>query len=101
MKKITDLRLNQCRYPIGDDGGSHRFCGDLTPEGKPYCTMHHKLAYKRKPASLRYMQSLLNREALGYVPAQPVARTDRLDVEIDVWLQINRTIGEIDDDDDA
>lgn len=47
-QKITllDLKLNSCRWPIGDpsDDDFH-FCGADTVTGKPYCSEHCKIAY--------------------------------------------------------
>ena len=47
-KNITlmDLKLNSCRWPIGDpsDDDFH-FCGADTVTGKPYCSEHCKIAY--------------------------------------------------------
>ena len=41
-----DLKLNSCRWPIGDpkDEDFH-FCGADTVTGKPYCSEHCKIAY--------------------------------------------------------
>ena len=43
---ILDLKLNTCRWPIGDptDADFH-FCGENTVVGKPYCAKHCALAY--------------------------------------------------------
>ena len=43
---IMDLKLNTCRWPIGDpmDEDFH-FCGKNTAMGKPYCDEHCKMAY--------------------------------------------------------
>ena len=43
---ILDLKLNTCRWPIGDptDPDFH-FCGENTVIGKPYCTKHCEQAY--------------------------------------------------------
>lgn len=43
---IMDLKLNTCRWPIGDpvDEDFH-FCGKNTVMGKPYCAEHCKMAY--------------------------------------------------------
>ena len=47
-QKVTllDLKLNSCRWPIGDpkDDDFH-FCGADTVTGKPYCSEHCKIAY--------------------------------------------------------
>ena len=43
---ILDLKLNTCRWPIGDptDEDFH-FCGENTVMGKPYCAKHCAEAY--------------------------------------------------------
>ena len=43
---IMDLKLNTCRWPIGDpmDADFH-FCGKNTVMGKPYCEEHCAMAY--------------------------------------------------------
>lgn len=43
---LLELKLNSCRWPIGDpkDADFH-FCGADTVTGKPYCEEHCKLAY--------------------------------------------------------
>jgi len=43
---ILDLKLNTCRWPIGEptDPDFH-FCGENTVVGKPYCSKHCALAY--------------------------------------------------------
>ena len=43
---IMDLKLNTCRWPIGDptDEDFH-FCGKNTVMGKPYCAEHCAMAY--------------------------------------------------------
>ncbi len=43
---IMELKLNTCRWPIGDptDDDFH-FCGKNTATGKPYCAEHCAMAY--------------------------------------------------------
>lgn len=42
---VMTISAHQCRWPIGDPGAAEfTFCGDRTPEGKPYCATHHKRA---------------------------------------------------------
>ena len=43
---IMELKLNTCRWPIGDptDDDFH-FCGKNTATGKPYCAEHCTMAY--------------------------------------------------------
>jgi len=43
---IMELKLNTCRWPIGDpmDEDFH-FCGKNTVMGKPYCSEHCEMAY--------------------------------------------------------
>lgn len=43
---LMDLRINSCRWPIGDPKEPHfHFCGADTALGKPYCPAHCKIAY--------------------------------------------------------
>ncbi|MBQ4472179.1 MAG: global cell cycle regulator GcrA-like protein [Alphaproteobacteria bacterium] len=43
---IMELKLNTCRWPIGDptDDDFH-FCGATTVAGKPYCAEHCAMAF--------------------------------------------------------
>lgn len=37
-----------CQWPIGHPGSPEfRFCGDTAVQGKPYCTNHCQVAYRR------------------------------------------------------
>lgn len=43
---IMELKLNTCRWPIGDPmEEDFHFCGKNTVMGKPYCAEHCKMAY--------------------------------------------------------
>ena len=43
---IMELKLNTCRWPIGDPTeGDFHFCGKNTVMGKPYCAEHCAMAY--------------------------------------------------------
>jgi len=43
---IMELKLNTCRWPIGDPTEpDFHFCGKNTVMGKPYCHEHCALAY--------------------------------------------------------
>lgn len=43
---LTDLKLNTCRWPIGDPTDEDFcFCGQQTVVGKPYCLKHCQEAY--------------------------------------------------------
>ena len=44
--RLIDLRLNTCRWPIGDPReDDFHFCGEQTVTGKPYCLKHCQEAY--------------------------------------------------------
>ena len=44
--RIDDLKLNTCRWPIGEPTDSDfHFCGENTVMGKPYCAKHCAIAY--------------------------------------------------------
>jgi hypothetical protein len=47
VRLITELRDNQCRWPVSEtEAGSHFFCARLTSNPKrSYCDKHHALAY--------------------------------------------------------
>ena len=46
MKTITDLRLKECRWPVGQHEGRHIFCAEATPDpAASYCPHHHSIAY--------------------------------------------------------
>ena len=43
---LTDLKMNTCRWPIGDPKDEDFcFCGQQTVMGKPYCLKHCQEAY--------------------------------------------------------
>ncbi len=43
---LMDLKLNTCRWPIGDpQDDDFCFCGKTTVTGKPYCLEHCQEAY--------------------------------------------------------
>lgn len=43
---LMDLKINSCRWPIGDPKDKDfRFCGKTAITGKPYCPEHCKIAY--------------------------------------------------------
>ena len=43
---LMDLKLNTCRWPIGDPKDENFcFCGKQTVTGKPYCQQHCQEAY--------------------------------------------------------
>ena len=43
---IMELKLNTCRWPIGDPTEEDfHFCGKNTVIGKPYCEEHCAMAY--------------------------------------------------------
>lgn len=47
---ITDLRLNQCRYPVTPDNAPrHFFCGEpVEHEKSPYCPEHAARCFDRR-----------------------------------------------------
>ena len=47
--KMFHLKIKGCRWPFGDPGTDEfHFCGALQEIGKPYCTDHCMLAYRKK-----------------------------------------------------
>lgn len=48
--EMSNLKPNQCRWPIGDPDSEHfHFCGETVFVGKPYCYEHCKQAYQFAP----------------------------------------------------
>lgn len=47
-KTITDLRIAECRWPMGRDASArHVFCAQPTPSrDHSYCPHHHAIAYE-------------------------------------------------------
>ncbi len=44
---IMELNSHTCRWPIVKIGAEDfRYCGNRTVQGKPYCVLHCKKAYK-------------------------------------------------------
>ncbi|WGD56228.1 GcrA family cell cycle regulator [Bradyrhizobium sp. CB1650] len=44
---LMDLGENRCRWPISTPGADDFcFCGNVAPDGQPYCTGHSRLAYR-------------------------------------------------------
>ena len=69
-----DLKLNSCRWPIGDpkDADFH-FCGKDTVTGKPYCSEHCKIAY----TSLKELANQNKKDAIMIdAPAEPVSEKE-------------------------
>lgn len=98
MKRITALKMDDCRYPVGEDEGGHLFCGASAPGKSAYCTHHHGIAYVRRPMRRNVLAAFLAREACGYAPTPTVTTAQRLDVPVDVWMA---ACMELEDDDDA
>ena len=47
--KMFHLKIKGCRWPFGDPGTDEfHFCGARQEIGKPYCTDHCMLAYRKK-----------------------------------------------------
>lgn len=43
---ISDLAPGVCKYPIGDPlAADFTFCGDVCDVARPYCELHHRVAY--------------------------------------------------------
>jgi hypothetical protein len=51
MKRLLDLNLEECRWPVPLQGPNSRlFCAERTPKrGLPYCETHMRYAYQRAP----------------------------------------------------
>lgn len=48
---IFKLRPHSCRWPFGDPARTDfRFCGDVALPDRPYCTDHHRIAYRQPEA---------------------------------------------------
>jgi GcrA cell cycle regulator len=44
---LLELSENRCRWPISTPGAEDFcFCGNVTPDGQPYCPGHRRLAYR-------------------------------------------------------
>ncbi len=43
---LVDLRINQCRWPVGDRDGSQTFCASPCTSGIPWCGAHQLRAYQ-------------------------------------------------------
>ncbi len=66
---LMDLRINSCRWPIGDlkDPDFH-FCGKECQTGKPYCSEHCKIAYTSlKELTLQNAKNKKDRSTLTIV----------------------------------
>src|SRR5690606_7483878 len=59
---LMDLTLTTCRWPTGQVGGEHRFCGHPAPAdpGKPYCEAHTAAAEGPGTRSERAAADLVN-----------------------------------------
>ena len=84
------LGHNECRFAVTPhDAREHLFCGEVTPDDKPYCTHHQKICgkgYGVSPESLERMiywreDTIIRNEAgesaTGYAP-----NTAPVDVEV-------------------
>lgn len=46
IKDITNLKINECRWPEGHPGDpAFFFCAAMVKENKPYCEVHYAIAY--------------------------------------------------------
>ncbi|WP_456620211.1 MULTISPECIES: GcrA family cell cycle regulator [unclassified Bradyrhizobium] len=44
---LLELSENRCRWPISTPGAEDFcFCGNIAPDGQPYCAGHSRLAYR-------------------------------------------------------
>jgi hypothetical protein len=43
---LFDLRINQCRWPVGERNGAQTFCGAECKPGRAWCDGHHLRAYQ-------------------------------------------------------
>jgi hypothetical protein len=57
MKRLLDLKLGECRWPVPLKGPNSRlFCAKPTPRrGLPYCETHMRCAYQRAPLGNRWL----------------------------------------------
>lgn len=89
QKKVSlmDLKLNSCRWPIGDpkDEDFH-FCGAGTVTGKPYCSEHCKIAY----TSLKEL-TLQNAKAKKEKEEELKLVTDEENDEDEAYVDIKET----------
>jgi GcrA cell cycle regulator len=53
LRTLVELNEKTCRWPIGDRGPDHLFCGGLPEEGRPYCPGHCSFAYQPEKPRLR------------------------------------------------
>ena len=44
MKRILELGVNECRWPIAEDRTGHLFCSHRTPDGQSYCPDHKAMS---------------------------------------------------------
>jgi GcrA cell cycle regulator len=48
---LLELTENRCRWPISTPGADDFcFCGNVSPDGQPYCPGHSRLAYRSRLA---------------------------------------------------
>ena len=53
-KKLADLELEDCRFPVDrEDGNGFGFCALDAVPGKPYCLEHCQRAYQAQPVPSR------------------------------------------------
>ena len=50
---LLQLEPHMCRWPTGQDGGAHRFCGHQKRDEGPYCAKHAALAYIPAPKRIK------------------------------------------------
>lgn len=92
--------MDDCRFPVGEDGGGHLFCGDAAPGKSSYCPHHHGIAYVRRPIRRAVMAAFLAKAAEGYAPTPTVPPSQRRDIAVDVWMEVSTDISETGDCDD-
>ena len=92
--------MDDCRFPVDEDAGGHLFCGEAAPGKSAYCAHHHGIAYVKRPIRRAVMAAFMAKAAEGYAFVPPPTASQRLDLAVDVWMEISTQLPESEDDSD-
>lgn len=93
MKRITELVMDECRWPVQSRRDQHLFCAGRTKPGETYCACHRAIAYERwlKPILKPDGSPIVPAGAdVGYAPTPAIPASDRLDLTVSEYIEQER-----------
>ena len=57
---ILSIGPNQCKFAVTPhDATEHLFCGEVTPDDKPYCTHHQKICSNGYGQNIKSLEEMI------------------------------------------